>query len=75
MSTMPVPIESIDALYQIRDELRVVWCALTNPVHGEECVGQIAEHVNGIHLRIVALLDAAEQHPEPVRMVGGERGA
>lgn len=52
MNPQSFPIECIDDLNQLKDELQVVWCALTNPSHAEECVVQIAEHVNGIRSRL-----------------------
>lgn len=55
-----VPITRIDELNQIRDELHVVWCALTNPHHAEECVVPIAEHVNGLHHRLVQICGAIQ---------------
>lgn len=63
MSTVPVSIDRIDELNQLRDELQVVWCALTNPHHAEESVIPIAEHVNGLHHRLVAILSSI-QRPE-----------
>jgi hypothetical protein len=54
-------MDAIDHLNQIRDELHVAWCALTNPNHAEECVDQISEHINGLRIRleesIKAILD------------------
>lgn len=60
MSKRPIPVDCLDDLHQIKDELIVVWCALTNPNHGDECVLPIAEHVNGIKNRLGATLEAME---------------
>ncbi|UUP19534.1 hypothetical protein [Nitratireductor thuwali] len=64
------PPNHVDDLHQIRDELQVVWCALTNPHHGEECVLPIAEHVSSLHHRLVHICSAIQR--EPRRTVGGK---
>lgn len=60
MSTRSVPLDCFDDLNQLKDELHVVWCALTNPDHGVECVLPIAEHVNGIKNRLRAVIATME---------------
>lgn len=48
-------LDAADELAQIRDELHVVWCALLG-THAEECIIPIAEHVNGIRMRLAATM-------------------
>jgi hypothetical protein len=45
-------LDAIDQMNQIAAELHVAWCALSNPNHAVECVDQIAEHINGLRLRL-----------------------
>lgn len=49
--------DCIDELAQIRDELQVLWCALTNTTHADECVVPIGEHVHGLHWRLYQIIE------------------
>lgn len=60
MSTRPVPLDCIDALHLLRDELHVVWCALLCENHAEECIIPISEAVNGIKDRLARTLKQME---------------
>ncbi|WP_144223632.1 hypothetical protein [Mesorhizobium amorphae] len=53
-------LECLDGLNQLEAELVVIWCALLNPDHGEECTVPIAEHVNGVKNRLRAISKALE---------------
>ena len=53
-------MDALDHLNQIAAELHVVWCALSNPNHAEECVDQIAEHINGLRLRLENAVDSIQ---------------
>lgn len=61
----------IDDLNQLRDEIRVVWCALGAGEEVEGYLAEIREHVNGIanHLGEVIRVMSTE----PARMTGGRR--
>lgn len=54
MTTISPKIDALDELTQLRDELHVVWCALTSENHAEECIRPITEHVHGIMRRLAA---------------------
>ena len=56
-------VDALDALHQIRDELQVVWCALTNKAHAEECTDSIGEHVSQLHTRLDAICEAMQAKP------------
>lgn len=62
--------DPVDELNQIKDELRVVWLALSSPHADQGYTPHIGEHVNGIVNRLEALCEAMSG---PVRMTGGER--
>lgn len=50
-------LDAIDDLDQIWTEMRVIWCALTNPNHAEEVVEEISDHVAGLCHRLEAAID------------------
>ncbi|MGB3418744.1 MAG: hypothetical protein WBA36_18880 [Mesorhizobium sp.] len=63
----------IDELCQLRDEMRVVWCALGAGEESEGYLDEIREHVNGIanHLgEVIRAMSAA-----PARKTGGSSNA
>ena len=45
-------LERLDELCEIRDALKVVWCALTNGNHASEQLGPIGNHVNDLANRL-----------------------
>lgn len=53
-----VPLECIDDLIQIKDELRVVWLALSNPDCDDN--GEIGAHVDGLQRRVANICKRME---------------
>ena len=52
MSERATPLDAIDRLHQIKDELRVIWLALGNPENAAGYLTEIGEHVNGLANRL-----------------------
>lgn len=50
-------LDAIDALCQIRDELRVVWMALGNTQQADGYLTEVGEHVNGLANRVRDVID------------------
>ncbi len=50
------PPDVIAALDQIKSELEVVWCALTNPHHESDVSVAISEHVNSLRQRLAGVV-------------------
>lgn len=59
----PVPLDAIDQLDQIRDELRVIWLALTNADQAEGYIVEIGEAVNGVTRRLAETCKLMEAQP------------
>ncbi|PRD40669.1 hypothetical protein C5748_25735 [Phyllobacterium phragmitis] len=57
MSTRTIPLDCIDSLAQLRDELDVIWCALSNSENVEHCLPAIVEHINGVRGRFAAEIE------------------
>lgn len=52
MSERTTPLDAVDQLHQIKDELRVIWLALGNAENAEGYLTEIGEHVNGLANRL-----------------------